>query len=334
MPPVLVIAGKDLRQRFRDRSAIVLGFVAPLAIAALMSFAFRGADTFHVTIGVVDRDHGPIAAAFTGFLLGPDLRGIVTERPVTDVTTARRLVHDGTIAAAIVIPPGFSTAATRSGNTRLVELTSVNSRLGGEVSRSLAESFVSQVNADRLSVATALSGASGTTAGTVAQLTAAAEHLRVPESVVNRPIGSRPLKAVSYYSPAMAIFFLFFAIGFTARSFYSELRDGMIDRIAAAPVRPATVLFGKALSVVVYGIASLGTVLLCTALLFGAHWGNPLSVAALCLAMTTAVVALTAFVIAVARTDRQSDGFSALIVFGLSLLGGNFVTISAAPPLM
>jgi ABC-2 type transport system permease protein len=31
-----VIAAKDLRQRFRDRSAIVLGFIAPIAVASLI----------------------------------------------------------------------------------------------------------------------------------------------------------------------------------------------------------------------------------------------------------------------------------------------------------
>ena len=35
MPAALIIAGKDLRQRLRDRSAIVLGLIAPLLIAAL-----------------------------------------------------------------------------------------------------------------------------------------------------------------------------------------------------------------------------------------------------------------------------------------------------------
>jgi len=33
MSAVLAIALKDLRQRLRDRSALVLGFVAPLAVA-------------------------------------------------------------------------------------------------------------------------------------------------------------------------------------------------------------------------------------------------------------------------------------------------------------
>lgn len=59
----LLIAGKDLRQRIRDRSALVLGFVAPLGIAALMSFAFSGAESFHATLAVADEDGGEVATA-------------------------------------------------------------------------------------------------------------------------------------------------------------------------------------------------------------------------------------------------------------------------------
>src|SRR3974377_1480157 len=135
MSPVFVIAAKDLKQRFRDRSAIVLGFVAPLGIAALMSFAFRGADRFHITVGVVDRDHGPLATAFASFMQNPALHGVVTVRTVPDEATARRLVRNGSLSSAIVVPPGFSAAASGEGATGtgpagLAVRTSVNPPLG------------------------------------------------------------------------------------------------------------------------------------------------------------------------------------------------------------
>jgi ABC-2 type transport system permease protein len=46
------------------------------------------------------------------------------------------------------------------------------------------------------------------------------------------------------------------------------------------------------------------------------------------------LVGLTALVIALARTERQAEGLSSILVFGLVLLGGNFIFISAAPPLL
>ena len=91
---------------------------------------------------------------------------------------------------------------------------------------------------------------------------------------------------------------------------------------------------GKALSVFVYGTLSLATVGVITSVAFGAKWGSPLAACLLGLALVISDVCMTALVIGVSRTQRQAEGFASLLVFGLALLGGNFIVISSSPPLM
>lgn len=332
VPTALLIAGNDLRQRVRDRSAIVLGVIAPLVIAAVMSLAFRGVETFHYTLGVVDADRGPVAAALAQSLRDPGLRQFVTVKELPSAAAAADAIRAKTIQAGLVIPAGFSAASTGSHPVNLDVLTSVNNTIAGTITSSIAASFAAQLNADRLSVATA--SAAGVPADQTARLAAAAAALRIPEQAVQRPIGAHPLKAVSYYSPAMAIFFLLFTVSFTARSFFVDRANGMIDRMLAAPVRPYEILAGKALSVFAFGIASLSLIAVVTTAAFGANWGSPLAAAALCLALVISVVCVTALVIGLARTQRQAEGFASIAVFGLALLGGNFISLSAAPAIM
>jgi len=71
-----------------------------------------------------------------------------------------------------------------------------------------------------------------------------------------------------------------------------------------------------------------------TSVAFGANWGDPLAAICLGVALVFSIVCLTALVIGVSRTPRQAEGFSSIVVFGLALLGGNFVFVSAEPPLM
>jgi len=132
----------------------------------------------------------------------------------------------------------------------------------------------------------------------------------------------------------MAIFFLLFVIGYTARSFFVDRGQGMIERMRVAPVRPIQIMGGKALSVFAFGVTSLTTVALVTSVGFGADWGSPVAAAAVGVAMVISVVCLTALVIGLSRTRRQAEGFSSVIVFGLALLGGNFVFLSQAPALL
>lgn len=55
---------------------------------------------------------------------------------------------------------------------------------------------------------------------------------------------------------------------------------------------------------------------------------------ALIVALSLTVVGMTALVITLARTERQSEGFASMLTFGLVLLGGNFIFIGGAPPLV
>jgi len=326
------IALKDLRQRLRDRSAIVLGFVAPLAVAWLISMAFGSAGSFHANVAVVDLDKGQVAAGFTTFVKSPDLAGLLTVKPVTSEADARAKVASGDLGAAFVIPQGFSAAVTSGSSRPITILASVDATVTEQVARSLAQSFTAQIEAVQLSVSTAVrAGASPSSAATLA---AEAAAVRPPEQTVMRPAGTRALTAISYYAPSMGIFFMFFAISFGSRGFFMERSGGTLDRLAAAPIGPGTILLGKSLATFVYGAASLGTVAVFTTLVFHADWGPPLAVAALIVALALTLVGLTALVITAARTERQSEGFASMLTFGLVLLGGNFVFVGDAPQMV
>ncbi|MGA2803164.1 MAG: ABC transporter permease [Acidimicrobiales bacterium] len=329
MRTALAIARKDLRQRIRDRSAIVVGVIAPVVIAGLMSLAFNGVNNFHFTLGLVELDHGPVAAQLVRALDAPQLKRVITVQTVATKAQAASEIRSGVLAAALVIPAGFSSSVTGQHPEALTTLTSNNATIAGDVATSVASSFVAQVNADRLAFATAV--AAGAPRRDTAQLIGIVARLRIPLQAVERPIGAHELKVISYYSPGMAIFFLLFTISYTARSFFVDRSQGMIERMRAAPVRPVEILAGKALSVFVYGVVSLATIGVVTTAAFGADWGAPGPAAVLGLALVFSVICLTALTIGLARTQRQAEGIGSIIVFGLALLGGDFFFISSAP---
>ena len=331
MPAVLVVALRELRQRLRDRSALVLGFLAPLVLTGLINAAFHSSSNFHATVGYVDLDHGPVAASFAGVLTGPELKGVLTVHGYPDQASAQAAVKHGKAQAAVVVPAGFTAAVRGAGATPPVTvLSSADNALASQVVQGVATSFTGQVDADRLAVRTAL--AAGAPPAALAELTAKASALSSPLTTQSRPLGGHRITAINYSAPGMGMFFVMFAIAFGSRGYFTEQRDGTLERIAAAPVRRGTVLAGKAAATFAYALASLATTLGVSVLLFGASWGGFGPVALLCVAMALVVVALTALVTATATTQRQAEGASSLLVFALALLGGDFVFIGAAPP--
>ena len=327
------ICAKDVRQRLRDRSILVIGFVAPISIAALMNFAFGGVVGFNFTAAIVDEDGGLAAASVLEIFDDPDLAEVVTVERYDTSDAARQAVIDGDVDAALVIPAGFSDSAQDLGaSVDLVVFTSVDADIAGEVLTSIASSITSRFNTGRVVASAAL--ANGVDPATVIELAAAAGGAEPAEIVASVPTGAEPIEPVSYFAPAMGILFVLFSIGFSARSFSSEREAGTLDRIAAAPVPSGVVLAGKSLATFLFSLTSLLVLTTASAFLFGASWGNPIGVVVLCIAMSVSVVALTMIVIALARTERQADGIASMVTFGLAIIGGNFLFVSQAPELL
>ena len=114
MRAALLVAAKDLRQRLRDRSVILISVLAPLGLAVVFSGLLSGVTDFHAKYSVADLDGGAIARAFREDVLGSlEQAGIATITDVDSSDAARAAVEDGDADAAFVIPAGFSNAAGR-----------------------------------------------------------------------------------------------------------------------------------------------------------------------------------------------------------------------------
>ena len=211
-------------------------------------------------------------------------------------------------------------------------LSSVDLQLDGEVARAVASSFVAQINADRLSVQTALG--SGAPISRTAALITAAEKLRLPEPIVNRAIGKHPLTTISYYAPGMAIFFVLFAVGFGSRSFFTERREGTLDRIDRGADHSAGRARGQSLvGLRVRHVESRGDGDRDERGVrreLGTHPGRRPAV------RDDGAVGGAAHGARdrAPRSERQAEGMASIVVFGLALLGGNFVFVSAEPTIM
>jgi ABC-2 type transport system permease protein len=333
----LLIAGKDLRQRLRDRSGLVIAFVAPFLLAAIIGLAFGGDASFRATYAVADADRGPLAAGFVdGVLAGPGLADVLTLRRV-DAAQARDLVDRGEADAAFLIPAGFSAAVQRGGSATVTVLEAGASPVAGQVARALAEGYAARLAATGLSVRTALEaeGSTGDPAAARAQrLARQAAERPLPVALVDGRVGLRELRPASYFGPSMAIFFLFFTVSFGARSILVERRQGTLRRLLASAAPPGAVLAGKALAAFVLGVTSVLVMWLATSLAFGADWGDPLAVVALTVTSVLAAIGITALVVTLARTEEQAEGYGSLVVFTLALLGGNFIYLAELPELL
>ena len=339
MRTALLIAAKDLRQRLRDRSVIVFAVIAPLALAFIFSMLLRGTTEFHADYVVADLDGGPLAATFSeGVLGGLEDAGIATIETRATEEEARAAVEAATAEgwrgdAAFVIPVGFSAAITAGQPTSITVLGARDAGLATEIARSVASRFADGVAGVQLALLTVeeLQGAHPQ-GEQMAQVIALAQEPAL--SLVDSEATLRQLSWSTYFSAAMAVLFLFFAAQAGLLSLFEERRQGTLARILAGPIRPGTVLLGKAIASLATGLVAMAILVVATTVGLGADWGPPVGVALVVLAAVISAIGLTALITSFMHTLDGAGAANSAVAITLGILGGTFSPTSQAPEAM
>ncbi len=326
MRAALLITGKDLRQRLRDRSALLVAIVVPLVLAAIFGLIFKNATGGRVTFtfGLVDQDRGTAAQQFVSDVLTPLQRsGLIVIRREPTLSAGRSAANNNKVAATFVLPAGYSAAVASGRLAGLRVLGSVDSPIGAQVAQAIAGSYADRI--DTLRIAQTAARAGLLRAGGSPPAAALA-----PVRIVDASSKNRQLDAGTFYSVGMAVFFLFFTVQFGVSSLLDERRDGTFARMLMAPISRHAVVAGKLATSLVLGCASMAVLAIATHFLLSAHWGNALGVALLIGSGVLAATCVMALVVTIARTPDQVQSWQSMVALVLGMLGGTFFPVAQA----
>jgi ABC-2 type transport system permease protein len=333
MRAAFIIALKDLSQRIRDKSAILLGLVAPLGLALIFSAIIPDAtaSSFNVHVGVVDNDGGQITSGFINDVLpAVEAEGLLSATRFDDMGKALAEVENGDLDAVYIFPAGYS-ASVQSGAGGTVRLvTNVDSTIGGQIAKAVLDSYLAHVETVTISAGTAMING----AQDLAAITAAAQAAAPAVELTDVQASNRTLDTTTFFAAGMAVFFLFFTVQFGVSSLLEERMNGTLPRLLGAPISRWSVLGGKALTSFVLGLVSMVVLAISTTLLIGATWGNPVGVAILMMAGVLSALGIMAVVAVIARTPEQAANWQSIVAVVLGLMGGTFFPLSQGPRLL
>jgi ABC-2 type transport system permease protein len=322
------IAVKDLKQRLRDRSAIIVGVIAPLALAAIFSFVFNPIEDFEFSADyvVVDQDGGPAARLFIDQVLG----GMAADDTITveelDTIEAARVLVDVEVDpfaedvesadAAFILPTGFSASVASPDPAAMEVLAGRGSGTAAGVAVAIAEQYASQLQTARVSTATAeFYGLEGDR-GEIGLRALAVPNLA---TVADAEATSKILNGTTFYAAGLAIFFLFFTVQFGVNGLLEDRHAGPLRRLLAAQIPKLSIAPRKAIT---------------AAIMFGAEWGSPLGVFLLIVGGIFAAIGIMGIVGAFARTAEQAQVYSSIIAVVLGFMGGTFFPVGQSGGLL
>jgi len=358
MRKTLLIGLKDLKLIFRDRAALVFMLLAPFLLTIGMGFVtgrFSGntSGLSDIPVVIVNLDQEQLGNALAGVFASEELADLMEPTESSDPESARRAIDEDQVAAAVILPEGFTRSIIPAEGTTFDEsfmqpepvkievYTNPSRPLSAGVVKAIVDEFVSRVEEGRLAGMTSISGL--IQAGLLDPQNAESEARDVFENgsqIENTAIRLRTdqegaqaiaFDILAYMAPGMALLFLMYTVSYGGRSILAERSQGTLPRLLVSPTSAPQVLGGKVLGVFFTGVAQVGILILASTLFFGVKWGDALGLIVLILATVFAATGWGMLITALANSPAQiaSVGSAMMLIFGI--LGGSFIDLQQMP---
>jgi len=331
----LLIARLDLALLLRQKETLFWTFLMPLIFFYFIGTVTKGFDAR----GPGEETIAARVAPDAGFLAGEVLRRLEQQgfTVAREDAGAAPQPDSEEPARRLTIPAGF-TAGVLSGEQQVVRFEHAGEGLRGDYEIFRVQRAVYTVLADVIAAA----DPAGVEAPRYADLGAAdlaalrerprALKLEVSQAGKRKTIPSGFEQAVP---GTMVMFTMIILLTSGASSLIVERREGLLRRLASAPMRRGAVVLGKWGGRMGLAVVQVAFAMAVGRYVFGVRWGENLPMLALVmLAYSGLLAALTLLVGSYARSEGQAIGLSVLGTNVLAALGGCWWPIEVTPPAM
>lgn len=356
MKKFLLIAWKDLKLIFRDRSALILTLLAPFLITLGMGFItgrFSGSSSSgiaNIPVAIVNQDEGLLGQKLIDVFESPDLDDLVNVTLLSSPAEARQLIDEDRFSAAIFIPEGFTASTIPEQSSQkpseaiqIEFVSNPNSPTYSGILRSILGSFLNQIEAGRIGAQVTVSQLIQDgliTPDQAAEVGQAFNEKQAQNVGTDSTIRLNNVTAsgtavqtdtMAYLAPGMALMFLMYTVTYGGHSFLWENRQGTLPRMLQTPTTSVQILGGKAFGIFLTSVVQLLILIGGSSLLFNLKWGNSLGVLVLILAAAFGATGWGMILAAFFKTPGQvaSVGSALMLIFGI--VGGSFFDISRLP---
>ena len=340
----------------RDRVAQALTFLLPILFFSIFATVFgnQGRDTTsRVRIAIVDEDGSELSRRIVaGLQKETALRVRLTadadgKGAPLDRAAAERLVRDGDVPVAVVLPKGIGASAAAfvqdAAAPRIQLLADVSDPVAPEMVNGLLQKVTMTAAPDLMmqgGIEQFEKHAGALTAGQRSAVDAWLPTLRQRSSGTSSAGGAssfgigvdtvdvmRQGKSdglVSFYAAGVGVMFLLFSVSGAGGTLLDEVDSGTLDRVLSTRVGMTGFLIGKWIFLALIGVLQLTVMFVWGRIAFGLDLFSHLPGFLVMTVVTAAAAAGFGLMLAtVARTRAQLSGMSTIIILTMSALGGS-----------
>jgi ABC-2 type transport system permease protein len=350
---MLKLAIKDLKLTIHDKRALILTLLVPIALIALFAFAFGGAgksnDANPISIFISDQDSSEVSRDVISKL--DTLKSL--DIKLLPLEIAKEEVKKGSRVAVLALYKGFKDSVETGKNYPL--------ELFYDQSRQIEAGLLQQVLFSHLFEIVGTKGIRSRISKMIDEQNPdlgkkelADIHEKVDEQISkiqgtgkqsdNNLMG---LKTTPMFSKSennlglvqavagVAIMMLLFSVTGMGSGMLTEKEEGTLKKLLYSPIKPFSILFGKMISTTIVSIVQLTVMFLFAWIAFGLNiFIDVPSLIVMILSTAFACGSFGIFIASIAKTRKQVESFSTLIILIMSAIGGSMVPIFIMPAIM
>ena len=366
------LIAKDFRRTWRNPWPWLLNLALPIAITAMIGFAFggkgiSGSGEVRIKFAVVDEDRSFLSGALRS-MLSQGEAGARLEPMFVDRAEALRILRENQISAIIAIPTNF-TKQYLDGKSGL-KLEVIKNPAQGylpAIVEEIAGVLVTGLNAiarNFTSEFPALRAATTNTNWNVdvvmdgmrkmgARFKTARAYLDPPLISYGKEVAEKktdgatqasgaaaakpksPITSVfAYILPGMASAFLLFIADQSMRDFHREIRMKTLDRQRTVGVSSGLLIASKIVFTALTVFVAGGILFVGGSLVFGIDWAHPGLLALALAGYSLFAAGFLAALIATAPGERRAEVVNSMLLFAIAFMGGSYLPSDNFPTFM
>jgi len=350
---MLKLVIKDLKLISHDKRAVILTLLVPIALIALFAFAFGGAgksnDTNPISIFISDQDSTNVSRELISKL--DTLKSL--DIKLLPLEAAKEEVKKGSRVAVLAIYKGFKDSVDSGKNYPM--------ELFYDQSRQIEAGLLQQVLFSHLFGIIGTKGIKSRIYKMIDEQNPGLSkkqlddiHEQVGEQITKiEGSGNKTdknlmgMKTTPMFSKSennlglvqavagVAIMMLLFSVTGMGSGMLTEKEEGTLKKLLYSPIKPSSILFGKMIATTIVSIAQLTVMFLFAWIAFGLNiFIDVPSLIVMILSTAFACGSFGIFIASIAKTRKQVESFSTLVILIMSAIGGSMVPIFIMPAIM
>ena len=343
------IAIKDLKIFFKDKRAMLLTLLLPIALISLFAIAFGGVFTSYsekaTNLLVTDLDSTDKSQKIISELDSLKELNIIR----SPLENAKKEIRAGNRIGVLVFSRGFADSIRYGGREPLelfydparemeigliqkALMSTLYSSIGSESAKEDVKKNIAKIYSDLdssllneiyASVDEQFSQSSGSgNNNRQLEMTAVIKEEKVNWGLVQAVAG-------------VAVMMLLFSVAAMGASLLEEKEEGTLKRLLISPMPPTHLLFGKLINALIVSILQLAVLFIFSWLVFGLDIGVDVpSLIVMILSTAYACSSFGIFLASLSRSRKQVESMSTIIILVMSAIGGSMIPLFIMPGFM